>query len=134
MLAQEVKEAMKAKQKVRLNALRSIQNSIQQAQKEVFVAAAHAVMAEVRLNLGATDDDTSSSDGHSKGGGSSSHSMSTTLDVDAVRAILTELVKQRKGSARSFTDNNRLDMAAAEQEESEYIEQFLVPRLRSASN
>ncbi|WP_371054812.1 GatB/YqeY domain-containing protein [Rhodosalinus sp. K401] len=53
----------------------------------------------------------------------------TSLDESDVLAILGKMVKQRQESVRAYEEGGRLDLAAAEQEEIEVIQDFLPRQL-----
>ena len=90
-ISEEIKKAMLARQKVRLEALRGI--------KKEFLEAKTAPGAGGELP-----------------------------DAEAVR-ILQKMAKQRRDSARIYTDNNRPELAATELAEAAVIEEFLPRQL-----
>lgn len=90
-VSEDIKEAMKARDKVRLETLRNI--------KKVFL--------EAKTAPGAND---------------------TLEDADAFK-ILQKLAKQGRESARTYTDNGRLDLADAELAQAAVIEEYLPKQL-----
>jgi len=91
-LSVDMKAAMKAKEKTRLGAIRSIQAGIKQ--KEV-------------------DDQVEVDDG---------------MAIE----VMSKMLKQRKESIKSYTDGNRLDLAAKEQEECDVIAEYMPKPLSEA--
>lgn len=92
-ISEEIKKAMLARQKVRLEALRGV--------KKEFL--------EAKTAKGANGE----------------------LSDDKAIAIMTKMVKQRRESAKIYTDNNRPELAENELAEAAVIEEFL-PRQLSA--
>ncbi len=90
-VSEDIKEAMKARDKVRLETLRNI--------KKVFL--------EAKTAPGAND---------------------TLEDADAFK-ILQKLAKQGRESARTYTDNDRQDLADAELAQAAVIEEYLPKQL-----
>ena len=90
-VSEDIKEAMKARDKVRLETLRNI--------KKVFL--------EAKTAPGAND---------------------TLEDADAFK-ILQKLAKQRRESARTYTDSGRQDLADAELAQAAVIEEYLPKQL-----
>ncbi len=82
---QAMKEAMRAKDSLRLNAIRMAKTAVTNKEKE----------------------------------------SGSSLDDQAVIAVLSSLVKQRRESAQVFRDNDRIDMAEKEEAELAVIQEFL---------
>ena len=93
-ISDEIKKAMLARDKVRLEALRGV--------KKEFL--------EAKTAKGASDE----------------------LSDEAATAILQKMVKQRKESARIFTEQKRQDLADNEMAEVAVIEQYLPAQMSDA--
>ena len=93
-ISEDIKAAMKARDKVRLETLRNI--------KKVFL--------EAKTAPGAND---------------------TLDDADAMK-ILQKLAKQGRETARTYTDNNRQDLADEELAQARVIEEYLPKQLSEA--
>ena len=93
-ISEDIKAAMKARDKVRLETLRNI--------KKVFL--------EAKTAPGAND---------------------TLEDADALK-ILQKLAKQGRETAKTYTDNNRQDLADEELAQAKIIEEYLPKQLSEA--